>query len=114
MVKGLFHMKLKLFALLTIVAVSLVFWTFDSAAQDPVPSAGEENLVVLACQIATVKAKREGLEMVWCRRAEPDVIDGNWAHVRVDIKIVDYGVFETTTDFFKSPWAIEFWGATPK
>src|SRR3970040_702184 len=100
-------MRTKLVAAACIVLVVALFSAYQGAAQEPpLPPAievdlGEANLLVLACAYATQKAVDEGLAVRWCRRNEPEEVNGYKAKVHVKVAIEDLGRFAINVEFQK-------------
>lgn len=101
-------------AALVAVVMGLLF-AYQGQAQEPAPAQadlGQANLLLLACAYATDKAVAEGLTVRYCRRQEPEKVDGYRA--RVSIKIAtDVGRFLVQVDFQKSLWWATSFGVTP-
>ena len=106
-------MRTRLIAVAAALLVLALLVTYQSAAQEPpLPPAikvdlGEENLLVLACAYATQKAVEEGLVVRWCRRNEPEEVNGYKAKVHVKVAITDYGRFLIDVEFQKSLWWVQ-------
>jgi len=75
------------------------------------PDLGETNLLLLACGYAIDKAVAEGLTVRYCRRHEPEQIDGYKALVSIKVK-TDIGRFLVKVEFRKSLWWASSFGVT--
>jgi hypothetical protein len=105
-------MKKFLVAACAILALALVM-AYQSPAQAPTsPDLGETNLLLLACGYMTDVAEAEGLQVRYCRRHQPEEVNGAKAKATVTLG-TDAGRFVIEVEFQKSLWWATSFGATP-